>query len=100
MVKAEIFEYNCWTAIVDPQTLKQLMERMLQQADFGVVGFMDCHFSPVGYTAVWVIKESHLAIHTFPEEGKTYVQLSSCNKTKHEVFAKLAEKIAIDGKLS
>lgn len=94
-MKAEIFEYNGWTAITDPTTLKMIMERMLEQSGFGVVGFMDCHFSPIGYTAVWVIKESHLAVHTFPEEGKTYVQLSSCNKEKHEVFASLMAKLAI-----
>ena len=30
--------------------------------------------------------ESHFAIHTFPEENKTYIELSSCNEEKQIYF--------------
>lgn len=40
---------------------------------------MEHHFEPQGYTAVWLLAESHCALHTFPEENKAYVELSSCN---------------------
>ncbi|MDZ4285548.1 MAG: S-adenosylmethionine decarboxylase [Candidatus Sungbacteria bacterium] len=36
-----------------------------------------------------MIGESHLAIHTFHEHGKIYVQLSSCNERKSERFKEI-----------
>ena len=37
------------------------------------------HYFPVqGYTGLWLLSESHFAIHTFPEEDKTYIELTSC----------------------
>ena len=41
---------------------------------------------PEGYTALWLLGESHFAIHTFPEEQKTYIELSSCNLEYYEFF--------------
>jgi S-adenosylmethionine decarboxylase len=35
------------------------------------------------------LAESHLAIHTFPEEGKTYIELSSCNERMQKAFEAL-----------
>lgn len=37
-------------------------------------------FRPYGYTALWLLGESHFALHTFPECGRTYYEISSCNK--------------------
>lgn len=35
-------------------------------------------FDPFGYTCLILLSESHLAIHTFPERGKAYIELTSC----------------------
>lgn len=43
-------------------------------------------FTEEGYTAIWLLGESHFAIHTFPEQGKTYIELTSCNPEKHDFF--------------
>ena len=49
---------------------------------------MEHSFQPQGYTAIWLLAESHFAIHTFPEENKTYIELSSCNRTMYHAFLK------------
>ena len=41
---------------------------------------MEHYFTPYGYTALFLLAESHFALHTFPEENKTYIELSSCVK--------------------
>ncbi len=48
-------------------------------ANVTVVGSMDHLFSPQGYTAVLVLEESHLSIHTWPEHGYVSIDLYSCN---------------------
>lgn len=59
---------------------------MLKTSGFGIIGFMEHFFEPQGYTGLWLISESHFAIHTFPEENKTYIELSSCNKEMYDQF--------------
>lgn len=53
--------------------------RLLRDAGFDVFDLVRHAFTPRGFTAVFLLGESHLAIHTFPEAGRDYVELSSCN---------------------
>jgi S-adenosylmethionine decarboxylase len=36
-------------------------------------------FTPVGTTGVYVLAESHMSIHTYPEYGKCYMDIFSCD---------------------
>jgi S-adenosylmethionine/arginine decarboxylase-like enzyme len=45
---------------------------------FTILRFVEHTFVPQGYTALWLLGESHAAVHTFPEHNRTYVELSSC----------------------
>ena len=40
----------------------------------------------LGYSALWLLAESHFAVHTFPEERKSYIELSSCVEDKFYKF--------------
>ena len=82
----EITNNNGWLTLIDYEELVKLFNHLLDYADFEVLDFMEHHFYPQGYTAVWLLGESHLAVHTFDEDGKTYWELSSCNAGKQELF--------------
>jgi S-adenosylmethionine/arginine decarboxylase-like enzyme len=69
--------------------LKSVFNELLDQATFKVLNFSENEFSPFGYTALWLLSESHFAIHTFPEHHMSYIELSSCNALKHEIFERL-----------
>lgn len=87
-MEAIIDNYNCWLSDINPESLKQDFETMLLKSGFGIINFIEHHFEPQGYTGLWLISESHFAIHTFPEENKTYIELSSCNKQMYKNFLK------------
>jgi S-adenosylmethionine decarboxylase len=36
-------------------------------------------FSPQGITACAIVSESHLALHSWPEEGRLFVDVASCS---------------------
>ena len=92
-LKAEMFHFEKWILIVNPDTLKSTFERLLKDAEFTIVNFTE-HFFPIeGYTCVWILAESHLATHTFPKNNKSYIQISSCNQEKLERFKIAIEKI-------
>jgi len=85
-LEAIIDNYNCWISDTNPSSLKHDFESMLHQSGFGILNFIEHHFEPQGYTGLWLISESHFAIHTFPEENKTYIELSSCNRQMFKDF--------------
>ncbi len=91
-MEAKIYNYKTWLDTVDEGFLKKLMDGLLDKAGFTVLEKIDHEFSPYGYTALWLLAESHLAVHSFPEANKTYVEISSCNKAKKERFVGLLEK--------
>jgi S-adenosylmethionine decarboxylase len=85
-MKAELFNFNAWVVGTQSVVLKQELHTILLDAKFEILGFLDHQFYPQGYTAIWLLGESHLALHTFPEENKSYIELTSCVKEKRDVF--------------
>lgn len=90
-MKAEIWNHKTWIKETDPNTLKTRFGLLLGGAGFNIVSFVEHHFKPQGYTALWLLSESHFAIHTFPEHGRAYLELSSCNLDFFKRFLDLLE---------
>ncbi len=85
-MKAKIYNTSRWIKETDPEKLKNIYERLLVLSGFGILNFQEYYFDPIGWTGLWLLGESHLAIHTFPEEGKSYIELSSCNIDYYNYF--------------
>lgn len=88
-MKAQMYNYSTWIEETDPNKLKTGFQDLLTYSGFGILGFTDWHFTPQGYTCLFLLSESHLAIHTFPEHKQTYLELSSCVKEQFDKFVKL-----------
>ena len=86
-MKAQIWNKNGWVKQTDPTKLKNTFSELLELSGFDILNFQEYYFEPQGYTALWLLGESHLAIHTFPEEQKSYIELSSCNENYFLYFA-------------
>jgi S-adenosylmethionine decarboxylase len=85
-MKAHIANYKCWIASADEKKITPLIDQLLSESGFTVLNGIEYYFEPFGYTRLWLLAESHCAMHTFPEEDKTYIELSSCSETKLDVF--------------
>jgi len=86
LIEANIYNHRFWTDCIEPTVLKETYEGLLKQAKFTILKFNEHFFPEQGYTCFWLLGESHLAIHTFPESGKSYIELSSCNEEKLNFF--------------
>lgn len=84
-----IDNYKTWVKETRPEVLKSFMTGCLEHCEFQVLNFTEHYFQPHGYTCLWLLGESHLAIHTFPEKEVCYVELSSCNAGKNKKFRSL-----------
>lgn len=84
--QTHIYNFRCWINLTDAEKLRGIFQLFLEKAGYGIVNFTEHHFQPQGYTCIWLLSESHLALHTFPEEGRTYVELSGCSEEMNRVF--------------
>ena len=85
-MKPLIWSNSGWIDETDPYKLKEQYNKKLLDADFTILSFQEHYFKPQGYSALWLLAESHLALHTFPEENITYYELSSCVKKQFDKF--------------
>jgi len=81
--------FQCWLDETDSAVLKTELDSFLAESGYTVLNFVEHHFSPQGYTCLWLLAESHLAIHTFPENNASYLELTGCNKRMNEKFIQL-----------
>jgi S-adenosylmethionine decarboxylase len=86
MEKTRIYNLRMWLQLTDESAIAPALEKALREAGYGIVGFCEHHFSPQGYTCTWLLSESHCALHTFPEEGRSYIELSGCSEEKSAAF--------------
>jgi S-adenosylmethionine decarboxylase len=70
--------------LVDAETIRDLLDRypgeigMTKISEPQVLQFPDKNLQ-VGVSGFVFIAESHIAIHTFPDEGRVYADIFSCN---------------------
>lgn len=88
-MKAIIDNYGTWIHGSDSEKLKFELDEVIKKAGFTILNFMEHRFEPIGYTAIWLLAESHCALHTFPEEDKTYIELASCNRQMYDEFLRV-----------
>ena len=81
IMEAKIYNKRWWLTTCQHEQLVELLQANLQRSGFTLLNFVEHKFQPQGYTCLWLLGESHAALHTFPEENKSYVELSSCAET-------------------
>lgn len=60
--------------------IKPLLEQIIKELNLNVVGYCEKQFEPYGATVMYLLSESHLTIHTFPEYNSCSINLFVCNK--------------------
>ena len=85
-MQAKMNRIAFWIEETKPFIIKKMFINKLGESGFGILKQTEHYFEPQGYTGLWLLSESHFAVHTFPEENKTYVELSSCVDEPFYVF--------------
>jgi len=67
-------------ALGDPDAIVALFETIVERAGLRPIGRPVWHQFPTtgGITAIWMLRESHLTIHTFPEFRSASLNLFCC----------------------
>lgn len=58
---------------------REVLNHVISELHLNVVNESGHQFSPYGYTYAYVLSESHLTIHTYPEHKSCYIDIFCCN---------------------
>ena len=69
-------------ALVDLDRIKSICDRVVSDLGLTVIGQPMCHIfpGPGGVTALYLLSESHLACHTYPEHSFATFNLYCCRR--------------------
>ena len=65
------------------QKVKPCVNKMIHKAGLTIVGYSTHQFDR-GYTSVWLFKQSHLSLHSWPEYNFVTLSLEVCNFKKDD----------------
>jgi len=66
----------------DEKLIKKLLHDAAYCAKMTVLNTMTHKFYPQGVTGIVMLAESHISIHTWPEEGKAAVDVYTCGSNQ------------------
>jgi S-adenosylmethionine decarboxylase len=61
------------------ETIRPLMEKIIENCFLNVKNFSEFQFEPYGVTMLYLLSESHLTIHTYVNERSCSINLYTCN---------------------
>ena len=71
--------FDCSTKIiVNRVLLEDLLKKIVNISDLNIVKTVDYDYGNGAFTIVFILKESHIILHTWPEIGFVSIDLFSC----------------------
>ena len=85
--------YKCdWEKLNDESFLRCTLNRAAKFANATVLNLISNKFEPQGVTAIALLAESHISIHTWPESNYSAVDIFTCG---HNMSPELASQYLI-----
>lgn len=82
--------YDIWVAdgaiLERVETWRAILTEAAQTCGFTVVGERFHQFKPVGVTGILLLSESHMSVHTWPEEKLATLDLFTCGDHDTSIF--------------
>ena len=95
MINQSILTISHFTALIttknisnDTEVINGCGEYIIKNLNLHIVNKIHHAFLPQGKTIVYILSESHLAIHTWPEKNTIHVDLISCKNTTESLAKK------------
>jgi S-adenosylmethionine decarboxylase len=80
--------YGCpFELLNDAEFIRRSLRRASKQGLSTLLGLRSHKFEPQGVTAVALLAESHISIHTWPETGYAAVDIFTCGETAQPQLA-------------
>jgi S-adenosylmethionine decarboxylase proenzyme len=93
MVHATVVYRSCdESKLNDADSLRSLLREAAAVTKLNVLDERFHEFEPVGFTGILLLSESHIAIHTWPEDRLAVLNFFSCGIESPDKAIKLVQK--------
>jgi len=85
----------------DPKQITRLLDYICQTYDYTILQKSAYEFAPQGFTTIYLLSESHISIHTFPEKNYAAIDIYTCrqypdNQVYLEIYNYLIQQFHAD----
>ncbi len=80
----------------DPDLVRDTLLAASERGGFTVLNLSSHTFSPHGVTAVVLLSESHMSIHTWPEHGYAAVDIFTCGGSPRKALEEIERRLDVD----
>lgn len=83
------------------ERIKDVFETLCDKYNFNVLGRMEHSFVPIGHSVIYLLSESHISFHSFPEKKYIAMDVYTCreypdNTVYTEIYDYLVETFGAD----
>lgn len=76
----------------DMNQIKQVLDTICEKENYSILGRLEHQFEPEGLTIIYLLSESHISIHTFPEREYAALDIYTCREyPDNSVYDKIYE---------
>jgi S-adenosylmethionine decarboxylase proenzyme len=76
--------------------LNLLLKKICERYDFQILNSIVHNFDPIGHSILFLLSESHISIHTFPEKHHMSFDIYTCRQYKDNTIYREIFKFLID----
>lgn len=85
----------------DPKQITHLLDYICQKYNYTILQKSAYEFTPLGFTTIYLLSESHISIHTFPEKNYAAIDIYTCrqypdNQVYLEIYDYLIQQFQAD----
>jgi S-adenosylmethionine decarboxylase len=74
------------------EELKNMFDYICKTYDYNILNKAEYVFSPQGITMIYMLSESHMSIHTFPEKNYASMDIYTCREyPNNDVYIEIQE---------
>ena len=75
----DVYNVNNSLLLASIDGVEPLMKKIIEVGKLNTLGEIKHQFKPIGATILYLLSESHLSIHTYPEKNCCAIDLYCCN---------------------
>jgi len=80
----DLREVRNWGLMNSVEDISKLLDLICERYGYQVLARNGHAFSPIGATVLYLLSESHISVHTFPERGYVAVDIYTCREMKND----------------
>jgi S-adenosylmethionine decarboxylase len=83
----DIKQIRNYELLNNPEKIKMLLNNICEKYNYTILNKVEHSFEPQGLTILYLLSESHISIHTFPEREYIALDIYTCRNYKsNEVY--------------